>query len=315
MAQFIKKIPLPLAGVMLSLAALGNLLASYGPIYKNLLGVLSAVILLLITLKILFYSKAVIEDLNNPVITSVIPTYSMGIMLLSVYIKDMSFNVGRAIWIIGVLIHIGLILFYTMKFVLSFNIKKLFPSTFVVYVGIGAAGITAPAFKLANIGQFFFWFAFISFIILLPILIYRTVFIKEIPEPALPTIAIFAAPASLCLAAYLNSFSDKNMFIVGILAILSFILYLVVLVNLPKLLKLKFYPSFAAFTFPMVISAVALKGTNGFLMKAEKGIDFLKYIIKFQEIVAVLIVFYVLIKYIGFLTQKKTIQANPTISK
>lgn len=315
MAQFIKKIPLPLAGVMLSLAALGNLLASYGPIYKNLLGVLSAVILLLITLKILFYSKAVIEDLNNPVIASVIPTYSMGIMLLSVYIKDMSFNVGRAIWIIGVLIHIGLILFYTMKFVLSFNIKKLFPSTFVVYVGIGVAGITAPAFKLANIGQFFFWFAFISFIILLPILIYRTVFIKEIPEPALPTIAIFAAPASLCLAAYLNSFSDKNMFIVGILAILSFILYLVVLVNLPKLLKLKFYPSFAAFTFPMVISAVALKGTNGFLIKAEKGIDFLKYIIKFQEIIAVLIVFYVLIKYIGFLTQKKSVQSNRTVAK
>lgn len=315
MTQFIKKIPLPMAGVMLSLVALGNLMASYGPIYRNLLGTLSAIILLLITLKILFYSKTVVEDLNNPVIASVIPTYSMGIMLLSVYIKDVSFNIGRAIWIIGVLIHIGLIIFYTAKFVFNFNIKKLFPSTFVVYVGIGTAGITAPAFKLANMGQIFFWFAFVSFIVLLPILIYRTVSIKEIPEPALPTVAIFAAPASLCLVAYLNSFSTKNIFIVEILAILSFILYLIVLLNLPKLLKLKFYPSFAAFTFPMVISAIALKGTNGFLIKAEKGIDFLKYIIKFQEIVAVLIVFYVLIKYLGFLTQKKSIQANATISK
>ncbi|GAA0121972.1 MAG: TDT family transporter [Clostridium argentinense] len=315
MAQFIKKIPLPLAGVMLSLAALGNLLASYGPVYKNLLGVLSAVILLLITLKILFYSKAVIEDLNNPVIASVIPTYSMGIMLLSVYVKDISFNIGRTMWIIGIVIHILLILLYTVKFVLNFNIRKLFPSTFVVYVGIGTAGITAPAFELANVGQVFFWFSFISFIILLPILIYRTVSIKEIPEPALPTIAIFAAPASLCLVAYLNSFSEKNMFLVGILAVLSFILYLIVLVNLPKLLKLKFYPSFAAFTFPMVISGIALKSTNGFLIKAEKGIGFLKYVIKCQEIIAVLIVFYVLIKYLQFLTQNKPVQSNKTIAK
>ncbi len=315
MVEFIKKIPLPIAGVMLSLAALGNLLVSYGLIYKNFLGLLSAIILLLLTFKISLCTKGVIEELNNPVIASVFPTYSMGIMLLSVYFKDMSFSLARTIWIIGVLIHIGLILFYTMKFVSGFNIKKLFPSTFVVYVGIGAAGITAPAFKLANIGQIFFWFSFISFIILLPILLYRTIVVKGIPEPALPTTVIFAAPASLCLAAYLNSFSDKNIYIVGFLAVLSLILYLGVLLYLPKLLKLKFYPSFAAFTFPMVISAIAMKGTNGFLIKAEKGIELLKYVVKFQEIIAVLIVTYVLIKYIAFLTQKKPVQANTPVTK
>lgn len=315
MVELVKKIPLPMAGVMLALAALGNLVASYGLVYKNFLGLLSAILLLLLTFKISLCSKAVSEELNNPVIASVMPTYSMGIMLLSVYFKDMSFDIARMIWMLGVLIHVGLILSYTIKFLSGFNIKKLFPSTFVVYVGIGAAGITAPAFNHANIGQIFFWFAFISFIILLPILFYRTVVVKGIPEPALPTIAIFAAPASLCLAAYLNSFNDKNIYIIGFLAILSLILYLGVLAYLPKLLKLKFYPSFAAFTFPMVISAIAMKSTNGFLIKADNGIEFLKYVVKFQEIVAVLIVLYVLIKYISFLTQKKPVQANTPVTK
>lgn len=313
--NYIKKIPLPMTAVMLALAAVGNLLSSYGIVYKNICGALSSIILILITVKIIICWQGVKTEMKNPVIASVMPTYSMGVMILAGYLKEISYGAGLTLWWIGVIIHIGLIIYYTKNFVIGFDIKKMFASTFIVYVGIGVAGITAPAFNLVNLGQGFFWFAFISLIVLVPVLGYRILVVKGMPEPVLPTNVIFAAPAALTLTAYLNSFSEKNIYMVGFLAVLVMILYICGLIYLVQGLRLKFYPSYAAFTFPMVISAIAIKGTNGFLIKIEKGIYLFKYIIKFQEVVAVIIVAYVLIRFVMFTLKNDAVKIESVISK
>ena len=304
-----------MAAVMLALASLGNLLSSYNIIFKNILGAISAIILILITVKIITCWKSVKEEVKNPVIAGVITTYPMGVMLLAGYLKEISFKGGVILWWIGVIIHIGLIVIYTKNFIFRFDIKKMFPSTFIVYVGIGVGGITAPAFNLALVGQVFFWFAFISLIILIPVLGYRTLLVKGIPEPAFPTTVIFAAPAALTLAAYLNAFQEKSMEMVIFLTVLVMILYVFGIIYLVQGLKLKFYPSYAAFTFPMVISAIAIKGANGFLVKAGNGISWLKYIVKFQEIIATVVVLYVFIRFMIFIFKKETVIANNTIAK
>ena len=139
---------------------------------------------------------------------------------------------------------------------------------------------------------------------MLPVVFKRVFKVKEIAEPALPTIVILSAPASLCLAGYMNSFPVKNMLIVYFLLTISQLTLLYVLLQLPKLLKLKFYPSYSGFTFPIVISAISLKLTNGFLIKAEKPIAMLKYLVKFEEMLAVVIVIYVLFRYINFIFTK-----------
>ena len=301
MEKIIKKLPLPICGLMLGLAALGNLFLSYGNIYRNILGILSAIILVLLIIKIVSYPKAVAEDLKNPVIASVFPTFSMGIMILSTYIKPYAPSFALILWVLGLTIHILLIAFFTTKFILNFDMKKVFPSYFIVYVGIVVGSISAPAFNLSNIGQYLFWFGFVSYIILLPIVLFRVFCTKGIPEPALPTIAIFTAPASLCLAGYMASFKDKNMVIVWFLLGLCLIMLLGVLLYLPKLLKLKFYPSYSAFTFPFVISGIALKQTNKFLIDSGNPISSLNYLVKFSEVLALVLVIYVLIKYTIFL--------------
>ncbi len=60
------------------------------------------------------------------------------------------------------------------------------------------------------------------------------------PEPSLPSIAILAAPGSLLLSGYINSFSDKNNVVLYLLFILSIVFYIIVLGYLPKLLRLPF---------------------------------------------------------------------------
>jgi exfoliative toxin A/B len=301
----IKRIPLPIVGVMLAMATTGNLIQTYSPELRLVFGAISAIIGILLIIKFLMYPKDLLEDLKNPVAASVAPTFSMAIMLLSVYIKPFSQNVGLAVWFIGLILHCALILLFTFRFILKFDMKKVFPSYFIVYVGLVATSITAPAFNMNSVGQSIFWIGFVCYLILLAIISYRVIKVKGIPEPAQPLIIIFAAPASLCLAGYLSSFNDKSMPIVYLLIALSAIMYIFALIQLPKLLKLKFYPSYSAFTFPMAISAVAMKMTDGFLTKTGHSIAFLKYIVIIQTIIAIVLVLYVLVRYILMIVNTK----------
>ena len=305
MNGLIKKLPIPIVGLMLALAALGNLVQSYGNTYRNIFGVLSAIILVLVLIKIIKYPSKVIESMDNPVVASVFPTLSMGIMLLATYIKPLSGFIAFGLWTFGLVLHGVLIIYFTRKYVIGFKIEKLFPSWFIVYVGIVVGSVTAPVFNQNRIGEILFWFGFISYLFLLPLVLKRIFIVKKIPEPALPTLIILAAPASLCLAGYISSFASKNMFIVYFLLVLSQLMLFYALLQLPKLLKLKFYPSYSAFTFPIVISAISLKLTNGFLIKTERPIATLQYLVKFEELLAVAIVLYVLFRYIGFVFSTK----------
>lgn len=314
MKRLLKRLPIPISGLMLGLAATGNLVLSYGSIYRNIFGFISAIILMLLVIKVVVEPNAITEGLNNPVVCSVIPTFSMSIMLLSAYIKPYFSLLAFGFWIIGLLLHAALIIYFTLKYILKFDIKKVFPSYFIVYVGIVAASVTAPTFGQALLGQYIFWFGLITYFILLPVVLYRIFSVKKIPEPAQPTIAIFAAPASLCLAGYLNSFQVKSMAMVSFLACLALIMTIGVLLKLPKLLKIKFYPSYSSFTFPFVISGIAVKLTNNFLTKSNKAIGILNYVVKFEEILAVAIVLYVLVRYIKFLfSNEQNVKITNTI--
>lgn len=308
MKSLVKNIPIPIVGLMLALAAAGNLIQSYGEIYRIILGIISALILLLVTIKIITYPSLVKEELKNPLVASVFPALTMGIMLLSTYSKAFAPKLSFGIWIFGLIGHAILILQFSLNHLLNFDLKKVFPSWFIVYVGIVVGSVTAPIFQMQTLGKFLFWIGIFSYILILPIVLKR-IRIENIAEAALPSLAIFTAPLALCLAGYLNSFANKSMLIVWLLLIFSQFNYIFVLSQLPKLLKIKFYPSFSALTFPLVISAISIKLTRGYLIEKGQSIFFLKYIVIAEEVLAITIVIYVLIKYINFLI-KSTASEN-----
>lgn len=307
MNEILRKYPVPVVGLMLGLAAAGNLIQSYGELYRSILGIISAILFIVMVVKIVKYPKDIAESLENPVVASVFPAFSMCIMLLSTYFKPYAVSLAFTMWIIGVILHIALILWFTKKFVFNFKIKQVFPSWFIVYVGIVVASVTGATFQMTNVGQVAFWFGFVTYLILLPIVIYRVVKVKEMPEQTLPTLAIFSAPASLLLAGYMNSFKTKNMSMTYFLMILSIIMYVAVIIMLFKLLRLKFCLSYSGFTFPLIISGIGIKLTSGFLAKNGQTILSLQYLVKFQEVVGVVITLYVLVRYIQFILPKNSI--------
>ena len=82
-----KKIPIPLAGVMLGFAALGNLLQSYSESIRLICGLISAILGILLICKCVLYPSMIKEDMKNPIMASVSGTFPMALMLLSAYIK------------------------------------------------------------------------------------------------------------------------------------------------------------------------------------------------------------------------------------
>ncbi|WP_422487308.1 TDT family transporter [Gudongella sp. DL1XJH-153] len=298
MKSIIERVPVPITGLFLGLAATGNLVQSYGESYRSIFGFVALILFIAVLLKLILNGEAVKKELENPVVASVYPTLTMGMMLLATYLKPVMPGIAPYFWGTAIILHSYLIIRFSVRFLKDFNIKKVFPSWYIVYVGIVVGSVTSPAFQMQALGRILFWFGLASYFALLPVVLKRVLVVKEIPEPALPTFVIMCAPASLLLAGYMNAFPVKSIVMVLFLLALSQVTYIYVLVKLPKLLGLKFYPSYSAFTFPMVITAISLKATAGYFSNLGMDNNILGALVKLQEFVAVALVLYVLARYL-----------------
>lgn len=301
MKDMIKKVPVPLCGVMLGFAALGNLLQSYGEGIRSVCGIVAAFLLVLVLLKLIMFPQMIKEDMKNPIMASVAGTLPMALMLLSTYVKPFIGGAAKYIWFFAIGLHIVLIVYFTMKFIFKLQLPKVFASYYIVYVGIAVAAVTAPAYEQLGIGAVAFWFGFVTLIALLVLVTMRYVKCPEVPEPAQPLICIYAAPTSLCIAGYVQSVTPKSKtFLLAMLAVAT-VLYIFALVKAVGYLKLKFYPSYAAFTFPFVISAIATKQTMACLANMGSPMPVLQYVVLVETIIAVAFVVYTFVRFMGFI--------------
>lgn len=110
-----------------------------------------------------------------------------------------------------------------------------------------------------------------------------------------------AAVTSLCIAGYVQSVTPRSKtFLLAMLAVAT-VLYIFALVKAVGYLKLKFYPSYAAFTFPFVISAIATKQTMACLVNMGSPIPVLQYVVLVETIIAVAFVVYTFVRFMGFI--------------
>lgn len=305
MKQTIKKVSIPLCGVMLGTAALGNLLQSYSEGIRSICGIFAGFLLVLILLKLILFPEAVKEDMGNPIMASVSGTFSMGLMIMSTYVKPFIGQAAYYIWIFAIVLHVLLIIYFTVKFIIRLQMPKVFASYYIVYVGIAVAAITAPAYDKLAIGSVTFWFGFVTLILLLLLVTYRYVKIKEVPDSAKPLVCIYAAPTSLCIAGYVQSVAPKSYGFLLTMFIVATVIYIFALVKAIGYLKMPFFPSYAAFTFPFVISAIASKQTMACLANMGHPMPLLQYVVLIETVVAVVFVVYTYIRFMGAIFSSK----------
>lgn len=285
---------------MLGLASLAKLYYVYElPMLGHVFFSISLFIVLLLAGKLLFASAAIREELNNPIITSVSPTIPMGLMMLCSIFSFFGWSelIITTVWTVAALLQLMIVLYFSYRFMWGkWQLKNIFPSWFVTYIGLGVMPITAP-FEAGWL-HFVLYFIAASAVVLVPTVLYRVIVKKDIPEPAMPLITILAAPVSLILLAYLALHPVANETIVAGLLLVSQLLYLFVLVKLVTLLRLPFYPSYAAFTFPLVICATALYTVRSYFGWTDAATLWFAY----TELgLATIIVSYVVIRYTRFI--------------
>ncbi len=302
--EYIKKLPVPVCGVALGFAALGNLLQSYGEGIRVVCGVVSAALLLAYVVKLCIAPGAVKQELSNPIGLSVSGTFPMAVMLLSVYVKPAIGGVAQVLWFVAIALHVVLICAFTARHVAKFDWKGVHASWYIVYVGIVVASVTAPAYGMeSSVGTVAFWFGFVCLVALLVLVSLKYTAHGPVPAPAEPLACIYAAPTSLCVVGYVQSVAPKSVpFLLGMLAVASLI-YVGALVWCARCLAKPFFPSHAAFTFPFVISAIACKQTAACLAKLEQPIAWLGSVATVETVVAAALCLVVLARLLAFVAR------------
>ena len=302
MRDIIKKVPIPTAGVALGLAALGNLLQPYAEVAHIVCGALSLFLVAMIVAKVVLFPSMIRDDLQNSIFASVSATFFMTLMQLAGYLAPVAIVPAFGLWCAAIAGHFILMGWFTAHFIRRFKLAEVFPTYFICYVCIIVAAVSSPVFGMEAFGRGIFWFGLACFAVLLATVVAR--YLKhEIPEPARPLFCIFAAPMGLSLVGYLAVTPNPDPLFVGVLMGLGQVMLVGVATQLPKFLALKFYPSYAAMTFPFVISAMALgKGMQALYAAGVTipALPMVEALIALETVFAAVMVTYVFVHYMRF---------------
>lgn len=302
--KFLKTLPIAICGLTLGLGGLGNMVGMYSGVLRS--GYLAMAVFLWIALLlklVLFWAQAK-EEFQNPLTMSVFEAFFMTMLQFVGVATEVSSILGMLLWTLATIGHIVLVILFSYRFLRNFQLGNVFTTWNVLYGGNMLAAVMSPYLHVEGIARIVFWVGVILFLPWYPISMYRY-YKMPVEEAVKPTLCILAAPFNLTLAGYLSCMSHPDLRIAGLLFAIAQTMYLYVLMHLPGILKLPFYPSYGALTFPMVIPAVAFQKMLEYL--SGIGIGYpgeLAYILLAERVIAVVMVTYALIRYLQFLAGK-----------
>lgn len=295
-----KKLPLAFSGCLLGLAGAGNLILDIFPLLSHIFSLSGLILWFYFLVSHLSNWHESKQELKKAPLLSGMATFPMAGMILSTYLlrilpMNMSI-VAQILWWFAFLLDVGLIIYFTKKYVQTKPRTSATPSWTVLYVGIAVASLTYPVVGIVGIAYGAWIFGFILTLILYP-LIYQDLKRNPLPLALLGQEGIYCAPFSLLLAALVRVGGvslPSWILLVMILASQTFFFF--VLSRLPRILKQGFQPAFSALTFPTIITATALKMAQGILQ-----IPILNLFVWIETFICLTILIYVLIGYNHYL--------------
>lgn len=301
--QTLLQFPTPVAGLALGIAALGaswELLVPLQGQAQQAGAAAAALLLLLVLTKFSLNPLLLWRELAHPVVGGVVPTFSMGVMLVSKALYPFAPAPATGLWVLAVALHLSFLVLFALHRLRSFQLHHMAPSWFVPPVGIVTSALTCPPEAL-DLARHLMWFGLCNYCLLLPLMLYRLIFARRLPRAARPTLAILAAPANLCLAGYLTIVDQPSLLLVAMLGTLAQLMTLIVYLAFFQLLRLPFSPAYTAFTFPVVISSTAMLKLGELLARIGAPIDYtgpVQMLAKIELGAASLMVAYVALRFV-----------------
>jgi len=208
--------------------------------------------------KVFHFRPMVFKELHHPVKLNFFPTVSISMILLSICTLYLSAPVSFALWFTGSAIHL-LFTLYVMQVWIHhehFEIHHMNPAWFIPVVGNILVPVAGVAHGYIEISWFFFSIGLLFWLVLLSIVFNRVIFHQPIPAKLLPTLFILIAPPAVGFIAYVKLSGSVDIF-ARLLYYSALFLTLLLLTQTPRFVKLRFFLSWWAYSFPMAAITIA----------------------------------------------------------
>lgn len=210
------------------------------------------------TQKIIKFPDQVAAELKHPVKLSFFPTISISFLLLAVAFMAVSPSIGRVLWAIGAMSHLGFVLYIigTWMHQGHFQVPHISPAWFIPAVGNVIVPIAGIPLGFVELSWFFFSIGMLFWVILMTIVFYRILFHDPIPARLLPTLFILIAPPAVGFVAYTKLIGDVDAF-GRVLYFAGLFLTLLLFTQFKRFAKLPFFLSWWAYSFPIAAITIA----------------------------------------------------------
>lgn len=250
-----------LSGLAMALNQAGRVLdfpVPAGNAVAALAGLVFALLAVLYLAKFLRFRSSVVADLNHPVRMSFAATISVSLILLAGLALPFVPRLSAALWAGGAALHLMLTLYVLSAWVYQprFELNHINPAWFIPVVGNILVPIAGVHHAGPELSWFFFSIGLLFWIVLFTIIVYRMIFHHPLPERLLPTLFILIAPPAVGFISYLRLTDSLDAF-ARILFYGALFITLWLLIQAPRFLRLPFYLSWWAYSFPLTAMASA----------------------------------------------------------
>jgi len=232
------------------------------------------VISVLYLTKLVKFNSAVKNEWLNPVKMNFFPAISISLVLLSIAFLNVSKDISKILLIVGATAHI----IFTLKIISAwmihtrFNVNHKNPAWFIPVVGNILVPIPATVHFHAHFSWFFFSIGLILWLVLFTIFIYRAIFHAPLADKLLPTFFILIAPPAVAFISYMKLTSSFDS-AAHLLYFFSLFTALLLFFNAKKFIKIEFFLSWWAYTFPLAALTIATQ-----LVFEKSNLLFYKYL-------------------------------------
>lgn len=207
--------------------------------------------------KIFLYKDEVQKEFSHPVRINFFAASAISFLLIAIVFHDICHAFSLYSFYIGTILQ-TFFTFYTISFWINKNVQMnhsnpawLIPIVGNVLVPVAGVGMVSSEFLM-----YFFSVGVFFWVVLSAILINRIIFHHQLAVKFVPTLFIFIAPPAIAFIAYVKMFGVVDVFAHFCYSLALFFSFLLFFMY-KSFLKLKFFISWWAFTFPLAAVTIA----------------------------------------------------------
>ena len=208
-------------------------------------------------IKIWRYPHEVLEEIRHPVRINFFPSFSISLLLLSV-VWQQEIMISHWLWIAGTSLQVAFTIYVMSSWIhhTHYTLSHANPSWFIPVVGNIIVPITGSQLGYTELSWFCCSIGIVFWLVLLTIIMYRLFFHEPLPARMTPMLFILLAPPSVGFVSYTGLVGGLDNF-ARVIYYIALFLGLLLALNMFRFIKVPFYISSWAYSFPLAALTIA----------------------------------------------------------